>query len=224
MFRVMFAAVLTILVGLAGTAGVWAADSDSPGDKHAKPEKTGPAGTAGRDDAKAGHVPDVVYVPTPHDIVTKMLDLGGVKHGEVLYDLGCGDGRIVVAAAKRGAKSTGFEISPARIKEANANVRKAKVEKLAAIEDRDIFTVDLKPASVVTMYLLPKLNERLIPQLDKLKPGSRIVVKDYDIPGVKYDKEQTVVSKEDNHTHYLFLYVTPLKKIGAKVEALPGHE
>ncbi len=130
---------------------------------------------------KKTRTPDVVYVPTPHDVVEKMLELAKVKKGDVMYDLGCGDGRIVVAGAKRGAKATGFDIDPERIKEARANVKENKVEKNATIRQEDIFTLDLSKANVITLYLLRSLNVKLIPQLQKLKPGSRVVTHDFDI-------------------------------------------
>jgi ribosomal protein L11 methylase PrmA len=155
----------------------------------------------------------VVYVPTPHDVVTKMLELAEVKRGDVLYDLGCGDGRIVVAAAKKlHCKATGFEIDDERVAEARRNVKRAKVENLATIEQKDIFTIDLNPASVVTLYLLPALNVKLIPQLEKLNPGSRIVSHDFDMKGVLPDKVLHMTSKEDNVEHTLYLFTTPLKK------------
>lgn len=130
--------------------------------------------------------PDVVYVPTPQPVVEKMLELAEVKPGDVVYDLGCGDGRIVVTAAKKyGVKAAGFDIDPQRVKEANENVRSNKVEHLVSIKQQDIFTLDLREASVVTLYLLPDLNTRLMPQLAKLKPGSRIVSHDFDMRGAK---------------------------------------
>jgi SAM-dependent methyltransferase len=163
--------------------------------------------------AKEEKEPDVVYVPTPHDVVTKMLELAEVKRGDVLYDLGCGDGRIVVAAAKKlHCKATGFEIDDERVAEARRNVKRAKVENLATIEQKDIFTIDLNPASVVTLYLLPALNVKLIPQLEKLNPGSRIVSHDFDMKGVLPDKVLHMTSKEDNVEHTLYLFTTPLKK------------
>ena len=120
----------------------------------------------------AHKTPDVVYVPTPHDVVLKMLELAGVKKSDVLYDLGCGDGRIVVMAAKKfGCRGSGFEIDPERLRESRANVKKNNVEKLVTIRQEDIFTVDLTPASVVTLYLLPELNVKLMPQLEKLRPA-----------------------------------------------------
>jgi tRNA G37 N-methylase Trm5 len=128
----------------------------------------------------------VVYVPTPQKVVDKMLEMAEVKKGDVVYDLGCGDGRIVVTAAKKyGVKAIGFDINPERVKESLENVRTNKVEKLVTIKEADIFTLDLSEATVVTLYLLPELNVRLMPQLAKLKPGARIVSHDFDMRGAK---------------------------------------
>lgn len=161
--------------------------------------------------------PDVVYVPTPHDVVTKMLQLAAVTKKDVLYDLGCGDGRIVVMAAKKyGCRAAGFDIAPERVRESRENLKKNKVESLATIRQQDVFKLDLSPASVVTLYLLPELNVRLIPQLEKLKPGSRIVSHDFDMEGVKPDKVLHLKSNEDNEEHTIYLWTTPLKKQKAK--------
>jgi ribosomal protein L11 methylase PrmA len=155
---------------------------------------------------------DVVYVPTPHDVVAKMLELAGVKKSDLVYDLGCGDGRIVVTAAKKfGCKAKGFDIDPVRVAESEKNVKKNKVGELVKIEKADVFQLDLSPANVVTLYLLPTLNVRLIPQLKKLKPGSRIVSHDFDMAGVTPDKTVTMTSKEDNVEHTIYLWTVPLK-------------
>ncbi|MDD4268476.1 MAG: methyltransferase domain-containing protein [Pirellulales bacterium] len=167
--------------------------------------------------AKAARAPDVVYVPTPHDVVDKMLEMARVKKEDVVYDLGCGDGRIVVAAAKKGAKAIGYDLSRERVEEARANVKKNKVEKLAEIFEKDIFTLDLSEANVITLYLLPKLNVKLIPQLEKLKPGSRIVSHDFDMKGVQPDRMVHMTSQEDGESHTIYLWTVPLKKE-------PGHE
>src|SRR5688572_8136854 len=152
---------------------------------------------AGPEGTPSSKVPDIEYVPTPENIVAKMLEVAGVKKDDVLYDLGCGDGRIVVTAAKKfGVKAKGFDVDPQRIKESKANVEKNGVGNLVTIEQKDIFEVDLSPASVVTLYLLPELNVRLIPQLQKLKPGSRIVSHDFDMEGVDPIKYWTVLAPD----------------------------
>jgi len=156
---------------------------------------------------------DVVYVPTPNDVVLKMLDLARVGKDDVVYDLGCGDGRIVVLAAKnRGARGKGYDLDPQRIKECRENAKTSRVEKLVEFEQKDIFELDLSGASVVTLYLLPELNVRLIPQLEKMKPGSRIVSHDFEMEGVTPEKTLTFLSKEDNEKHTLYLWTVPLKK------------
>jgi SAM-dependent methyltransferase len=117
------------------------------------------------------------YVPTPQDVVDRMLTLADVGPNDVVYDLGCGDGRIVVTAAKKyGAKGVGVDIDPQRIKESEANAQAAGVSNLVQFKLQDALTVDLSPATVVTLYLLSSSNLKLRPILTKqLKPGSRIV-------------------------------------------------
>ena len=161
---------------------------------------------------KAERTPDVIYVPTPQDVVDKMLEVAKVTKDDVVYDLGCGDGRIVVSAAKKGAKAFGYDIDPVRVKESLENVKKAKVEDRAKIEQKDIFTLDLSNANVITLYLLPSLNVKLIPQLDKLKPGSRIVSHNFDMEGVKPDSITNVKPKDSEIEHTVYLWTTPLKK------------
>jgi SAM-dependent methyltransferase len=121
--------------------------------------------------------PDVIFVPTPQDVVDEMLRLANVHAGDVLYDLGCGDGRIVITAANRyGIRAVGIDIDPQRIKEAEENARLAGVTKLVQFRNQDLFEADFKEASVVTLYLLESLNEKLRPKLlRELKPGTRIV-------------------------------------------------
>src|SRR5207245_9020143 len=115
------------------------------------------------------------------------------KQGDVGYDLGAGDGRIVITAAKRGARAVGFEIDPDLVRESRENIRKAGVEELAEIRNQDILTVDLSPASVVTMYLLPDVNLKLKPNLlSQLKPGSRVVSHSFDMGEWKPDKTERV--------------------------------
>ncbi len=167
--------------------------------------------------AAAEQVPDIEYVPTPQNVVDKLLEVAKIGKDDVLYDLGCGDGRIVINAAKRfGIKAVGFDIDPKRVAESRANVKSNKVEHLVTIEQQDIFTVDLSKATVVTLYLLPELNVRLIPQLEKLKPGSRVVSHDFDMEGVEPENNWTVIARDHrepkNREHYVYLWKTPLKK------------
>jgi len=152
--------------------------------------------------------PDVIFVPTPQDAVDKMLELAEVKKGDTVYDLGCGDGRIVVTAAKKyGAKGIGIDIDPERVAESKENVRTNGVEKLVTIKNADIFAEDFSDANVVTLYLLPSLNVKLIPQLEKLKPGTRIVSYQFNMDGVKPKETYT-----GNGRYTIYKWVTPLDK------------
>jgi SAM-dependent methyltransferase len=165
-----------------------------------------------KEEAKPARTPDVIYVPTKHPVVAKMLEMAKVTKDDLVYDLGCGDGRIVVAAAKKfGCKAVGFDIDPKRIAEAKENVKQNKVGHLVTIEQKDIFELDLSKANVITLYLLPSLNVKLIPQLEKLKPGSRIVSHDFDMRGVEPDQKVEVTVKDDR-THTVYLWTTPLKR------------
>ena len=176
-----------------------------------------PIGAASADETqtevKSSREPDVIFVPTPQDVVDRMLELAEVKKDDLVYDLGCGDGRIVVTAAKRyGCKAIGYDIDPHRVEESLENVEKNEVGHLVKIERKDIFTLDLSKANVITLYLLPSLNVKLIPQLEKLKPGSRIVSHDFRMKGVKPDKVVKLTSNEDGGEHKIFLWTSPLKK------------
>jgi uncharacterized protein (TIGR03000 family) len=156
---------------------------------------------------------DVPFEPTPQDVVDKMLELAVFKEKDVVYDLGCGDGRIVVTAAKKyGCKAAGFDLDPKRVKESLDNVKANGVEKLVTIEKKNLFDVDLKPASVVTLFLLPDVNVKLIPQLEQLKPGSRILSHDFAIEGVEPQHTVKVASKEDKRQHTIYVWFVPLKK------------
>jgi SAM-dependent methyltransferase len=131
---------------------------------------------AGQETTPATRQPDVIYVPTPDDVVTAMLDVAKVTKNDVVYDLGCGDGRIVIAAAKRGARGVGIDIDPQRISEARENAKVAGVTDRVTFIQGDLFEQDLRPASVVTLYLLESLNIKLKPKLmAELKPGTRVV-------------------------------------------------
>ncbi len=156
--------------------------------------------------------PDVIYVPTPQEVVDKMLDMADVRPGEIVYDLGCGDGRIPVTAAKKyGSRAWGFDINPARVKESLENVDRNNVKELVTIKLQDIFELDLSKADVITLYLLPQLNVKLIPQLDKLKPGCRIVSHDFNMEGV-HPKRDVTFTPAGGREHRIYLWETPLEK------------
>ena len=139
---------------------------------------------------KPAQQPDVIYVPTPHEVVDDMLRLANVRKGDVLYDLGSGDGRIAIAAAKKfGIKAVGIDIDPERIREATENAKKAGVSNLVEFRQQDLFKADFKEATVVTLYLLPDLNVKLRPRLwEDLKPGTRIVSHQFDMGTWKPEK------------------------------------
>jgi len=126
---------------------------------------------------------DVWYVPTTDEVVNRMLDVARISPLDVVYDLGCGDGRIVIAAAKKyGTRGVGVDLDPARIREAKANAKKAGVENLVTFKVADLFKTDLREATVVTLYLLPELNRRLKPKLfAELPTGARVVSHDWDM-------------------------------------------
>ena len=137
---------------------------------------------------------DVPYVPTPQEVVDRMLDMGRVGKNDVLYDLGCGDGRIVVTAAKkRGARGTGIDLNPVRIAEAKENAKNAGVAGRVDFKVGDLFQADVSPATVVTLYLLPSVNVKLRPRLwQQLKVGTRVVSHAFDM-GLEWPPEK----KED---------------------------
>ena len=146
--------------------------------------------------------PDVIYVPTPEQVVDAMLKLAKVHQGDVVYDLGCGDGRMVVRAAKQyGVRGIGIDINPERIAEARDNAKENGVTNLVTFRNEDLFEADIKEASVVTLYLLTSLNLKLRPKLWRdLKPGTRIVSHAFDMGDWKPDKKMDV----DGRTIYLW--------------------
>jgi SAM-dependent methyltransferase len=126
--------------------------------------------------------PDVIFVPTRELVIDAMLKAAKVGPNDVVYDLGCGDGRIVVAAAKLGARAVGIDIDPQRIKEANENAARNGLTGKVEFRQGDLFEADIKDATVVTLYLLPSLNVKLRPRLmEQLRPGTRIVSHDFDM-------------------------------------------
>ena len=131
--------------------------------------------------------PDVIFVPTPQEVVDAMLKLAKVTKNDVVYDLGSGDGRIPITAAKTyGARGVGIDIDPQRIREANENLKAAGVGDRVKFLNQDLFTTDISEATVVTLYLLPSLNLKVLPKLNKeLKPGTRIVSHAFDMGSAK---------------------------------------
>ncbi len=140
--------------------------------------------------------PDVVFIPTPQPVVDRMMDLAGVGPNDVVYDLGCGDGRMVIAAIRHGARrAVGVDIDPKRIAESRANARAAGVEDRVQFIQGDLFQTDLSEATVIAIYLLPELNMRLRPKLLQLRPGTRIVSHAFDMGDWKPQREEEVDGK-----------------------------
>lgn len=153
--------------------------------------------------------PDVPYVPTPERVVDEMLRMASVTSKDVLYDLGSGDGRIVITAAKRyGARGVGIDIDPERIREANENARKAGVTHRVKFVEGDIFQADISEATVVTLYLLPAVNLQLRPKLlRELRPGTRIVSHNYDMGD--WQPQRTRRLQVNGSEHVVYLWTVP---------------
>jgi cyclopropane fatty-acyl-phospholipid synthase-like methyltransferase len=174
--RVLFSFSVTLLLGI-GRMELDSGGDDSVGVAYAEEQ-----------DRDSTYI--APFVPTPQEVVDRMLELAQVSQGDLLYDLGSGDGRIVITAATRyGAQAVGFEIDPALVTDSKRNIKEAGVEALAEIRDQDVRTVDLTPASVVTMYLYPGANLRLRAAIMRqLKPGSRVVSHDFSMGDWKPDR------------------------------------
>jgi ribosomal protein L11 methylase PrmA len=157
---------------------------------------------------KPAQQPDVIYVPTPHEVVDDMLRLANVGKSDILYDLGSGDGRIAIAAAKKfGIRAVGIDIDPERIREANENARRAGVTHLVEFRQEDLFKADFREATVITLYLLPDLNVKLRPRLlDELKPGTRIVSHQFDMGTWKPEK------RLESNGRVVYFWTIPSKK------------
>lgn len=198
MAGLVFGVLATLIVAVAPR--VWAVEASVP----KSPETE-----------KLGLVP---YVPTPHEVVEVMIKMAEVKPKDVVFDLGCGDGRIVVAAAKKGARAYGVDIDAARVKEAKALVKKEGVEKKATIMLGDVFKTDFSSATVITMYLLPEYNRRLRRKLERVLPvGARVVSHDFDMPIWKAVQTKTVTESDgDSHTVYLWKITPEMKKRAAR--------
>ena len=144
----------------------------------------------------------VPFVPTPQEVVDRMIELGGIKQGDIVYDLGSGDGRIVITAAKKGAHAIGFEIDGDLVKQAREAINRAGLQTRAEIRQQDIRSVDLSAASVITMYLLPDVNLQLKPKLlRQLKPGARVISHAFDMGDWKPDRIDHVAGR----TLYLWI-------------------
>jgi SAM-dependent methyltransferase len=150
---------------------------------------------------------EVPFVPTPPEVVDRMLEMAQVKSGDVIYDLGSGDGRIIIRAAKRyGVKGVGIEIDTDLVQKARDNAFKEKVDHLVEFHVQDALTVDVSPATVVTLYMLPEFNAKLRPIFDKqLKPGARVVSHDFDIQGWVPDKVERIKG-DFLHSHTILLF------------------
>jgi cyclopropane fatty-acyl-phospholipid synthase-like methyltransferase len=177
---------MRVLVVLAGTLGVWPALAQTP----AYSNKLAP------------------YVASPVRVMDRMLELANIKPGETLYDLGCGDGRILIAAVRKyNVNAVGVEISPRLVAKASASIHKAGLESKARVIHGDVLSVDPGAADVVYLYLSTHLNEQLRPRLEAhLKAGSRVVSHDYPVPGWKPSK---VEETEGSQRHMIYLYEMP---------------
>ena len=181
------------LLFMLGCAPFWTAASAEPSKTEKEPTKiTRPL--------------DVWYVATPHEVVDRMLFEAKVRTGDVVYDLGCGDGRMVIAAAKKfGTRGVGIDLDPARIKEARANAKAQGVEQLVTFRVADLFETDLREATVVMLYLLPEVNRRLKPKLfAELRPGARVVSHDFDM-GRDWPPDRSVNLGSDG----IYMWVMP---------------
>lgn len=147
---------------------------------------------------------DVPYVPTPQAVVEKMLELADVKDGDYLIDLGSGDGRIPITAAKKyGVDALGVDLNPVRVQEANENAKRERVTEKVEFREQNLFETDLSKATVITMYLLNSVNMKLRPEILKLKPGTRIVSHSFGMGDWKPDREEVVEGRS------VYLWIVP---------------
>jgi SAM-dependent methyltransferase len=175
-----------------------------------------------QDESESSVKKDVPYVPTPQEVVDKMLDMAKVTKTDTVYDLGCGDGRMVVTAAKKfGAKGIGVDIDPERIKESNENAKKEGVTDKVTFHTKDLFTMDFKDCDVLTMYLLPSVNMKLRPKILDLKPGTRIVSHAFDMEDWDPDEKAEVEGRQ------IYFWIVPAKVDGtwkARMKGADGKE
>jgi len=205
------AAALAVAAFLLPLAAQVQAQKGSDGPPPAKESFEPQSGQAGK---------DVIWVPTPTDVVEALLDMASVKAGDKLVDLGAGDGRIAIAAAKRGAQATGIEYNPDMVALSQRNATRAGVSNVKFVQG-DIFASDFSDADVVTMYLLPALNERLRPQLLDMKPGTRLASHQFPMGNWKPDARQRIGG------HDALFWIVPAKvggswQVSYQPEQLPG--
>ena len=165
--------------------------------------------------------PDVEYVPTPHKVVGEMLQLLAVKPTDIVYDLGCGDGRVVITAAKRyKARGVGIDIDPQRIRESRANARRAGVANRVKFLQQDLFETDIREASVIALYLLPELNRKLRPKLlSDLRPGTRVASHDFDMGD--WNPDRVIYVQGPTYEHTVYYWVIPANVDGAWQMSVP---
>jgi len=220
--RICIGSLLTIGLLLTGCnpvgwASAHAADTAHPtgsaaGDSPEPPEEP-PALPRAFEQSPPAPIIFVEYVVTPHDVVARMLALARVGPEDVVYDLGCGDGRILIAAAKNyGCRAVGFDLDRLRVAEARAHADREGLADRVTVEQKDVLKVDLRAAAVVTIYLSPELNRRLIPQLEQLPPGARIVSHNFGIGDFAPDQTVRMTSREDHQEHLIYLWTSPLRK------------
>jgi SAM-dependent methyltransferase len=166
--------------------------------------------------------PDVIFVPTPNRVVEEMLRMANIQKDDLIFDLGCGDGRIVILAAQKvGSHGVGIDIDPQRIKESKQNASEAGVEHLVQFLEQDLFQTDFSEATVVTLYLLPMLNLQLRPKLlTELRPGTRVISHDFGMNEWLPD-QKTVVVIEERH-HWVYHWIVPANVIGGWELSIPG--
>ncbi|HKY28826.1 MAG TPA: class I SAM-dependent methyltransferase [Pyrinomonadaceae bacterium] len=199
-----------IALVLSGCANSDKAQSAPPATPPTSPAAASPTGTPKVAGVEIVDQPlDVPYVPTPDEVVARMLIMAGVNKKDFLYDLGSGDGRIVITAAKKyGARGVGYDLNPKRIEESNDNARKAGVTNMVRFVKKDLFEADLTGATVVTLYLLPDVNLKLRPKLLKdLRPGTRIVSHNYDMGDWKAEAYEEITVRGTKH--YVYRWTVP---------------
>ena len=154
------------------------------------------------------------YITTGHEVVAAMVEMAELNADDLVYDLGCGDGRLVIAAALQGCRGVGIDIDPERIAEARENAKRQGVDHLVEFREQDVFTVDLSEADVVLMYLLPWMTKRLIPEFQEMPPGARIISHDFglgEIIDLPADDSHLVVDPTDQTRHVIYRWNLPLK-------------